>query len=562
MADITGTDGPDILRDTAEGDSITGLGGADRILVTRGGDTVDGGEGTDTLFVDYRTAGFAVRNNGEMQFNDASGTSATNVQFDGIERFSIRTGAGDDVVRSFVRDDFGNDVVLSGNDRIETGAGNDQAAGGDGGDTLRGGDGDDLLDGDGSITGKFGGTLSTRSFIGDDLILGEAGNDMILGGAGSDVLDGGIGDDQLFGDGSAFDVLDGSAFGGPQVRTTMSTGNDLTAGNDTLDGGDGDDLLVGNAGNDSLLGGAGNDIARATVTSDGADAVDLGEGSDVVEIAANASSEVSTAVRITFTSAEVGNGGANDAGTMTNQDGGLAVRLQSEGYADDLVGPVSRYDDEGITFVASSPGVTFDVRDLVSGRARGDAFEVVALGTSGADTMTAVQEERPYYFNAGAGDDVVFGGTANDFLVGGAGADKLLGNEGNDSFLGGGGTDRLSGGSGDDTLEGGAAADRLAGDAGADVFRWTVASDSARGASDRVVDFSAADGDKLDFSAFDATYAGNGDFVGGGEASLILRVNATSGDTAVLLDADGDRVADLLVAVLDVTTLTQGDFIL
>src|SRR3712207_6990744 len=51
-------------------------------------------------------------------------------------------------------------------------------------------------------------------------------------------------------------------------------------------------------------------------------------------------------IRLTFTSAEVGNGSATDAGTMTNQDGGLAVRLQSENRAGDLTGKISRFDDE------------------------------------------------------------------------------------------------------------------------------------------------------------------------------------------------------------------------
>jgi hypothetical protein len=48
----------------------------------------------------------------------------------------------------------------------------------------------------------------------------------------------------------------------------------------------------------------------------------------------------------TLSSAEVGNGSANDAGTGANQDRGLAVRLQAEGANDALTGPVSRFDDE------------------------------------------------------------------------------------------------------------------------------------------------------------------------------------------------------------------------
>ncbi|WP_335645513.1 hypothetical protein [Methylobacterium durans] len=181
------------------------------------------------------------------------------------------------------------------------------------------------------------------------------------------------------------------------------------------------------------------------MSTDGSDTTNLGAGDDVVNVSAAAAGQV----RLSFTSAEVGNGNPNDGGTLANQDGGLAVRLQAEDPAGILTGAVSRFDDEGVTFVAAA-GITFDVRDLVSGVQRGDAFEVVSLGTQGADTLTALQPSRAYYFNAGQGNDIVTGGTANDFLVGGAGNDTLSGGAGNDSFIGGAGDDVISGGSGTD----------------------------------------------------------------------------------------------------------------
>jgi Ca2+-binding RTX toxin-like protein len=217
------------------------------------------------------------------------------------------------------------------------------------------------------------------------------------------------------------------------------------SGNNTLDGTENDDTITGFEGNDTVTGNGGNDTAVFNVTTDGADASDLGAGSDVVAVSADAP----TAVRLMFTSAQVGNGNVNDSNSMANQDGGLAVRLQAENGVDGLTGPLSRFDDEGITFVGGA-GVTFDVRDLVSGVQRGNLFEVVTLGTLGADTMTAVQAARPYYFNAGMGDDTITGGAANDFLVGGAGLDALDGGAGNDSFIGGGGNDTITGGLGND----------------------------------------------------------------------------------------------------------------
>ncbi|MFM4856425.1 type I secretion C-terminal target domain-containing protein [Aeromonas hydrophila] len=108
------------------------------------------------------------------------------------------------------------------------------------------------------------------------------------------------------------------------------------------------------------------------------------------------------------------------------------------------------------------------------------------------------------------GDDFLFGGTGNDILFGGAGNDTLYGESGNDTLYGGSGNDTLYGGSGDDTLSGGLGNDILVGglgndilkgDGGADTFTW-LQGDTAAGsvAKDYVVDFSKAEGDKLDLS--------------------------------------------------------------
>ncbi|MES2666671.1 MAG: calcium-binding protein [Pseudomonadota bacterium] len=236
------------------------------------------------------------------------------------------------------------------------------------------------------------------------------GNDTVSGGQANDFLVGGAGNDQLRG----------------------------RAGNDSFIGGGGDDLIYG---------GRGNDTAIFNTGTDGTDRVDLGEGLDTVNVAVGANT---TQVRLTFTSAEIGNGSATDAGSLTNQDGGLAVRLQSEITGDVKVGLVSRFDDEGTRFV-STGAFTFDVRDLVSGAARGDQFAVVQLGTAGNDTIDESASVRATYVNAGMGNDTISGGSANDFLVGGAGDDMLVGLAGNDSFIGGGGMDRITGNGGDDT---------------------------------------------------------------------------------------------------------------
>jgi Ca2+-binding RTX toxin-like protein len=240
-------------------------------------------------------------------------------------------------------------------------------------------------------------------------------------------------------------------FNGGQGNDTISggTSNDFLvggAGNDTLTDDVGNDSFIGGGGNDTITGGSGVDTAFFNVSTDGRDSVNLGTGLDIVNVAAAGAGQI----RLSFTSGEVGNNNALDGGTLANQDGGLAVRLQAEDASGALVGEQSRFDDEGIVFVSGTAGSTFDVRDLVTGAQRGNQFEVVVLGTSDAEVLNAVQNDRPYYFNAGQGNDSVNGGSRNDFLVGGAGNDQLRGLGGDDSFIGGGGNDFVSGGRGDD----------------------------------------------------------------------------------------------------------------
>ena len=390
-------------------------------------------------------------------------------------------GAGDDTIMGYLGDDLAIfNVSTDGSDTVDLGRGRDRvnvsAATGttqvrltftsaevgnnnalDAG-TLANQDG--LLavrlqaeDGSGALTGAVsrfddeGTTFFSSSpgltFDVRDLVSGVARGDQFqavqLGTVAGELLDnrgatlsyyvnGGQGADNIFG-GDLNDFLVGGA------------------GDDRLVGAMGADSFIGGAGNDTILGGIGDDVAIFNISTDGADSVDLGRGDDRVNVSATASSQI----RLTFTSAEVGNNNASDSGTLANQDGGLAVRMQAEDNTDTLVGAVSRYDDEGVTFVASSPFLTFDVRDLVSGVARGDQFQAVQLGTVRNDVIDHRGETISYYVNGGQGTDRIIGGDNNDFLVGGAGDDRLVGGLGNDSFIGGAGNDTITGDEGSDT---------------------------------------------------------------------------------------------------------------
>ena len=435
-----GSDKNGTLRGDGGRDNISGGSGDDVIRGRGGNDRLSGGRGDDTLFGqagnDELRGG---RGNDEVFGNSGNDTALFTVSQDG--RDTVDLGAGDDTV--LVRAQETGQVRLTftssevGNKSVnDSGAMLNQ----DGGLAVRfqADDGSDGLTGpvsrfdDEGLTfeaAKPGVTFDVRDLVsgvqrGDQfevVRLGTVGNDLIdeAGEGRAYYINAGMGDDSVSA-GNAADFLVGGA------------------GNDTLNGGLGDDAFIGGSGNDFIQGGAGTDRAIFNVSTDGADQVNLGDGSDIVSVAAGAAGQI----RLTFTSSEVGNGSANDSNTMPpNQDGGLAVRLQAEDGSDCLSGLVSRFDDEGATFVATTPGVTFDVRDLVAGTQRGDQFEVVALGTNGNDSLVALEAGRPYYFNAGMGNDAVTGGNAADFLVGGAGNDALNGGLGIDTHIGGAGSD-------------------------------------------------------------------------------------------------------------------------
>ncbi|MBV7600152.1 VCBS domain-containing protein [Aeromonas sp. sia0103] len=123
----------------------------------------------------------------------------------------------------------------------------------------------------------------------------------------------------------------------------------------------------------------------------------------------------------------------------------------------------------------------------------------VLLGGEGNDILFGQGGDD--ILDGGAGNDILFGGAGDDTLFGGLGNDQLSGGSGNDILYGGVGDDSLSGGLDNDILTGGLGNDILKGDAGADTFSW-MQGDTTAGtvAKDYVVDFSKAEGDKLDLS--------------------------------------------------------------
>lgn len=118
--------------------------------------------------------------------------------------------------------------------------------------------------------------------------------------------------------------------------------------------------------------------------------------------------------------------------------------------------------------------------DTINGSSDGNTI----FGQSGNDTLNGNGGNDKLY--GGDGDDTLNGGIGDDLLEGGNGVDTLNGDSGNDTLNGGNNNDILNGGEGMDTLTGGAGADRF-------VF-------DNLGLANAIKDFSAAQGDKIDFA--------------------------------------------------------------
>lgn len=168
-----------------------------------------------------------------------------------------------------------------------------------------------------------------------------------------------------------------------------------------------------------------------------------------------------------------------------------------------------------------------------------------------------------------SGDDTIDGGSSADRIGGGAGDDTLRGNDGNDFLSGGDGDDRLFGGAGNDRLQGGRGADTLTGNAGADSFLFTSVAESTSASRDRITDFKASEGDKIDLAAIDANtdVSGNQSFKFIGEKAFSgnsgeLRFTQSDAATTVSGDIDGDKKADFVLTLTSQIDLKAGDFLL
>ncbi|WP_225008576.1 M10 family metallopeptidase C-terminal domain-containing protein [Novosphingobium percolationis] len=170
----------------------------------------------------------------------------------------------------------------------------------------------------------------------------------------------------------------------------------------------------------------------------------------------------------------------------------------------------------------------------------------------------------------GAAADTISGNAVANVLTGGAGADALSGLGGNDTLSGGTGGDKLSGGAGNDTLRGGTGRDVLTGGSGVDSFVFASGESSrTHASSDRITDFSHAQGDRIDLSRIDASSMTTGNqafaFIGNAAFDKVagqLHVITDGGNTYVEGDTNGDGLADFAIRLDGAVSLMAGDFVL
>jgi Ca2+-binding RTX toxin-like protein len=580
---LYGGDEHDRMRGDAGNDKLYGEVGDDRLTGGLGDDRLEGGEGRDELW-------------GQENNDTLIGGAGNDTIRGGVGNDIAYGGTGDDAMAGDEGDDTlygedGNDELKggagidilagqAGDDEINGGADNDKLYGDAGNDLLNGAQGDDRIEG-GEGTDKLWGMEGNDTLIGGsgvDVLRGGLGNDIAYGGTDGDDLAGDEGDDTLYGEegddelkgGDGADILWGQT-GDDQANG--GTGNDHIyghEGNDTLHGGEGDDEVRGGVGNDILTGYKGNDQLFGEDGNDwikggeGADLIDGGAGDDILESGGGTDTISGGAGRDTLSFAN-----ESSAINFTMASGAVVVSGSTVTFSsiENVVG--SSFDDVLIGDASGNSLEGFEGNDRLIGGAGNDslnggagidtvdysssASQVVvdlganqAKGPDGSDLLISIENVitgagndiiegngADNWLEGRAGDDLINGAAGNDTLIGSLGDDLLIGGEGHDTLDGGEGDDLLRGGTGNDTLRGGVGSDVLAGGdgndalwggAGADLLQGGDGDDTLNGgAGDDVVEGGAGIDTVIGGDGDDRSGLGEGGSFDGGEGLDSIR---------------------------------------
>lgn len=537
---LYGGNGNDYIRGFAgEADLIYGGWGNDTMEVGKG-NVAYGGQGNDTYYLE---TGSVFLEQAGQGYDTVVSRNLTSFSFSGtnIEAFrSTYVGEGGTLTNITITGDAANNAATTGNgtDKLTMGGGNDTADGGGGMDSI------------------YGGT----------------GNDVLAGGNGNDKIWGDDGNDMLRGDGSTFDPYYGgdSLYGG--------------AGDDTLESGH-----ASGGQSDFLYGGAGNDTYQY-LSIDGMGSIheDVNGGIDTLETKLSNMGTPDNVENMTLLVTHT-----------RNPVTGIYTADRSDGYGNALANVMTGH--IGANFIFGGDGADtirgLDGHDTVSGgnqndllyggagndSLNGDSSNDWVYGGDGNDAVLGASGSDTLIGNAGddtmigsSGNDLEYGSDGTDRLDGGDGYDTLVGEAGNDALMGGGNSDYLYGGDANDMLSGGGSGDIMSGGLGADSFVFSNLTESAIGTGiDKVTDFSAAQGDKINLAPIDADVTSfNNTFVWKGMSmpevakagnlwGQYFAATVYNPETVrVYGDVNSDNVADFSIDVQNLTTLDALAFIL
>ncbi|PML99091.1 hypothetical protein BCT64_04025 [Vibrio breoganii] len=202
----------------------------------------------------------------------------------------------------------------------------------------------------------------------------------------------------------------------------------------------------------------------------------------------------------------IGLGDGVDQATLLKFDsfGQVDANVDVDDLKDAILGKATSL-DPGSDTISSGDGVDILFGDTVSfsgieGQGVSAIQQYVAEQTGAFQTDVEAKDMFDYISANIEEFDQSLDSHKDDTLDGGSGNDILFGQGGNDILTGGSGDDLLLGGTGDDTLIGGMGEDIMTGGLGADTFEWTPSDLRVFNETDTIIDFSIAEGDKLDLS--------------------------------------------------------------
>ena len=198
----------------------------------------------------------------------------------------------------------------------------------------------------------------------------------------------------------------GIILGNNNSNTLTGTESDTIygyGGNDLINAGNGSDVLIGGTGNDTLIGGAGSDIFVFDGRDFGSDTItDFVIGTDKLDLSALGIGDLDT---LSIVASQIGND--------------LVIQSVWNGNSEKITIQNVQIDQ----FFASSSSFVLNASadELFS---TGTGYGDVIFGGKADDSLLGLN-----------GNDYLGGGAGNDFLVGGNGNDQLIGNTGKDTFI-------------------------------------------------------------------------------------------------------------------------------